>query len=112
MLNLYFVFGGSYELETIAFYADNNGYGVPVCHNKMVSSIFSAQEQEEFLKKELCRVRGEATLYVSKYFDTAMVQRVVDSLNQRGWCFHIGTGDSDLPAVEDWAWQVLREYED
>ena len=112
MLNLYFVFGSSYSMETVAFYRDDNDYGVPVCRNKEVSLIFSSQEMEEFLKEELCRVRQEATLYTSKYFDPSMVQRVVDSLNQRGWCFHIGTGDSDLPAVEDWAWQVLREYED
>lgn len=100
MLNLYFVLGTFNSISNVSFYADDNRYGVPCGRGCVYAKEFSAQEIGNFLKAELCRVREEATLYVSKCFDPAIVQRVVDSLNQQGWNFHIGTGSSDLPGLE------------
>ena len=111
MLNIYFVFVCFNSISNVSFYADDNRYGVPTGRGSMFAKEFSAQEMEEFFKAELCRVREEATLYVSKCFDPAMVQRVVGSLNQRGWNFHLSTGSSDLPGLEIISRCNCRDYE-
>ena len=111
MLNLYFVFGSFGSVSNVSFYADDNRYGVPTGRGSMYAKEFCLQEMEDFLKAELCRVREEATLYASDCFDSAMVQRVVDSLNQRGWNFHLSTGSSDLPGLEIISRCNCRDYE-
>lgn len=110
-MNLYFVFGGFDFISNVSFYADDNRYGVPTGRGCVYAKEFTAQEQESFLKAELCRIREEATLYVSSFFNPAMVQRVVDSLNQQGWKFHIGTGSSDLTGLEIISRCNCRDYE-
>lgn len=110
MLNLYFVFGSFGSVSNVSFYADDDRYGIPRGRGCVYAKEFTAQEMGDFLKAELCRVREEATLYVSKCFDTAIVQRAVD-LNQQGWKFHIGTGSSDLPGLEIISRCNCRDYE-
>ena len=112
MLNLYFVFGYFNSISNISFYADDNRYGVPTGRGSVYAKKFTSQEQDSFLKAELCLIREEATLYVSDYFDFPVVQRVVDTLNQRGWRFHIGTGSSDLSSLEVISCCNCRDFKD
>lgn len=102
MLNLYFVFGTFGSIFNISFHADDNDYGVPSCRGNKYAKEFSAEELEVFLASELRHVRQEATLYASDRFESVMVQRVIDSLNQQGWLFHMGkvNNNCDLPGLE------------
>lgn len=111
MLNLFLVFSCSSSINNISFYADDNRYGVPTGRGCVYSKEFTAQEMGDFLKAELCRIREEATLYVSSFFDPAMVQRVVDSLNHQSRRFHIGAGSSDLLSLEIISRCNCRDYE-
>lgn len=108
--HLYFVSGSFDFVSTISFYVDDDRYGIPCGRGCAYAKEFTAQEQESFLKAELCRIREEATLYVSSFFDPAMVQRVVDSLNHQGRRFHIGAGSSDLLSLEIISRCNCRDY--